>query len=86
MLVLLIAHFIPWLMMSCLILLLLVQLTELRGGPSWLRMTLAPVWVGLLIVFFLWAPWFLTHKLVTRRDLLPGAVLTAVGLVALMIV
>jgi len=69
-----------------LILLLLVQLTELRGGPSWLRMTLAPVWVGLLIVFFLWAPWFLTHKLVTRRDLLPGAVLTAVGLVALMIV
>jgi membrane protein len=69
-----------------LILLLLVQLTELRGGPSWLRMTLAPVWVGLLIVFFLWAPWLLTHKLVTRRDLLPGAVLTAVGLVALMIV
>ena len=69
-----------------LILLLLVQLTELRGGPSWLRMTLAPVWVGLLIVFFLWAPRLLTHKLVTRRDLLPGAVLTAVGLVALMIV
>ena len=69
-----------------LILLLLVQLTELRGGPSWLRMTLAPVWVGLLIVFFLWTPRLLTHKLVTRRDLLPGAVLTAVGLVALMIV
>ena len=69
-----------------LILLLLVQLTELRGSPSWLGMTLAPVWVGLLVVFFLWAPWRLTHKLVTRRDLLPGAVFTAVGLVVLMIV
>ena len=69
-----------------LILLLLVQLTELRGSPSWLGISLAPVWVGLLALFFLWAPWLLTHKLLTRRDLLPGAVLTAIGLVVLMIV
>ena len=69
-----------------LILLLLVQLTELRGSPSWVGMTLALGWTGLLVVFFVWAPWLLTHKLITRRDLLPGAVATAVGLVALMIV
>jgi membrane protein len=37
-------------------------------------------------VFFTWAPWLLTHKLVSRRDLLPGAVLTALGLVVLMLV
>ncbi len=43
-------------------------------------------WVGLLIVFFVWAPWLLTHKRITRRDLLPGAVLTAFGLVALMLI
>jgi membrane protein len=42
--------------------------------------------VGLLVVFFTWAPWLLTHKLVSRRVLLPGAVLTAVGLVALMLI
>jgi membrane protein len=69
-----------------LILVLLVQLSELRGSPSWVGTTLALGWVGLLVVFFTWAPWLLTHKLVSRRDLLPGAVLTALGLVVLMIV
>jgi membrane protein len=69
-----------------LILLVLVQLTELEGGPSWAGTALAPGWVALLAVFFVWAPRLLTHGLLTRRDLLPGAVLTAVGLVALMLV
>jgi membrane protein len=69
-----------------LILVLLVQLSELRGSPSWVGTTLALGWVGLLVVFFTWAPWLLTHKLVSRRDLLPGAVLTALGLVVLMLV
>jgi uncharacterized BrkB/YihY/UPF0761 family membrane protein len=69
-----------------LILLLLVQLTELRGAPSWTGYALDVGWVALLVLFFVWAPWLLTHKLITRRDLLPGAVLTAVGLALLMIV
>jgi len=69
-----------------LIMLLLVQLTELRGSPAWVGNTLAVGWVGLLIVFFVWAPWLLTHKQITRRDLLPGAVLTALGLVGLMLI
>ena len=69
-----------------LILLLLAQLSELRGSPAWVGNALALVWVGLLVLFFVWAPWLLTHKLIGRRDLLPGAVLTAVGLVFLMIV
>lgn len=69
-----------------LILLLLVQLKELSGSPSWVGMTLAVGWVALLVVFFVWAPWLLTHKLISARDLLPGAVLTAIGLVVLMLV
>jgi membrane protein len=69
-----------------LILLLLVQLTELKGGPLWVGWTLALGWVGLLVVFFVWAPSLLTHKLVSRRDLLPAAVLTAVGLVVLVLI
>jgi len=69
-----------------LILLLLVQLTELKGSPGWVEPLLAVGWVGLLVLFFLWAPWLLTHKLVSRRDLLPGAVLTALGLVLLILV
>jgi membrane protein len=63
-----------------------VQLTELKGSPRWAGPALALGWVGLLVLFFVWAPWLLTHKLITRRNLLPGAALTAVGLVALMII
>jgi membrane protein len=69
-----------------LLLLLLVQLTELRGSPSWVGNTLALGWIGLLVAFFVWAPWLLMHKRVTQRDLLPGAVLSAVGLVVLMLI
>src|SRR5262249_49797331 len=69
-----------------LIALLLVQLTELKGSPFWVEKTLALGWAALLVLFFVWAPWRLTHRLVSRRDLLPSAVLTAVGLVLLMLV
>ena len=68
-----------------LILLLLVQLKELAGTSS-LELVLTPGWICLLVVFFVWAPRMLTHKSVSRRDLLPGAVLAAAGLVALMLV
>jgi membrane protein len=68
------------------LLLLLVQLTELKGSPSWTTPALAVGWIGLLVLFFDWAPWLLMHKQVSRRDLLPGAVLTALGVVVLMIV
>jgi membrane protein len=69
-----------------LILLLLVQLTELKGSPSWVGLVLGVGWAGVLVLFFMWAPWLLTHKLVSRRNLLPAAVLTALGLVVLMFV
>jgi membrane protein len=69
-----------------LILLLLVQLTELKDAPGWVGKVLAVGWVGLLVLFFTWAPRLLTHGRISQRDLLPGAVLTAVGLVVLMIV
>jgi membrane protein len=68
------------------ILLLLVQLKEIAGRPQWADPLIAPGWIVLLIVFFVWAPWMLTHKLIPARELVPGAVLTAVGLVVLMLV
>jgi uncharacterized BrkB/YihY/UPF0761 family membrane protein len=43
-------------------------------------------WVGVLVLFFLWVPWLLTHKVIAQRDLLPGAVLTALGLVIVMFI
>jgi len=66
-----------------LILLLLVQLAGLAGGPSWARFAVTPGWVALLTLYFAWAARVLTHKQIGWRDLLPGAALTAGGLVVL---
>jgi uncharacterized BrkB/YihY/UPF0761 family membrane protein len=68
------------------ILLLLVQLNELSGEPSWVGRLLSLGWIALLVVFFVWGPWLLTHKQVTRRALLPAAALTGFGLVVVMLI
>jgi membrane protein len=68
-----------------LIVLLLFQLNELSGN-AWASRALALGWAALLVFFFTWAPSLLLHRRISRRDLLPGAVLTAVGLVVLTVV
>ena len=69
-----------------LIVVLLVQSTELTGSLAWARLVVSPGWVCLLVVFFVWAPRLLSHRLIPRRDLLPGAILTGFGLVTLMLI
>jgi len=67
-----------------LILVLLVQLAELAGGPTWVRFAVTPGWVALVALYFGWSARLLTHKLLSWRDVFPGAALTAVGVVLLM--
>ncbi len=69
-----------------LILLLLVQNVELAGRPSWAALTISPGWVAILVVYFVWAPWLLSRGLLRVRNVLPGAVLTAVLLVVFFLV
>jgi membrane protein len=69
-----------------LLLLLLLQLNEFHTSSTLVRALLGVGWVGFLTLFFDVAPWLLTHKQISRRDLLPGAVLTALAVVGLMIV
>ncbi len=69
-----------------LLFLLLVQVDEVRGAPTWASLALAVGWIALLVIFFVWGPWLLTHKLVSRRELLPAGALTAVGLVLLTLI
>jgi membrane protein len=64
--------------------LLEIQSKELAGHGFWAGAALAPVWVLVLTLFYVWAPWMLTHKQLSARALVPGAALTALGLVALM--
>jgi membrane protein len=69
-----------------LLMLLLLQLNEFHPGGAVLKVLLGLGWIGFLTLFFVVVPWLLTHKHVSTRDLLPAAVLTALALVALMIV
>jgi membrane protein len=69
-----------------LILLLLFQLSALKGTPSWIGWLLALGWAAVLVLFFTWSPWLLLHKQVSQRDLLPGAIVAAIGLVGQMLI
>ena len=69
-----------------LLMLLLLQLNEFHPRSVVVKVLLGIGWAGFLTLFFVVAPWLLTHKQIVPRDLLPGAALTAVGLVALMLV
>ena len=69
-----------------LLLLLLVQLNDFHPRSVVVKVALGIAWLGFLTLFFVVVPWLLTHKQISRRDLLPGAGLIAVGLVALMAV
>jgi len=70
-----------------LLLVLVLQLGELPalGAPGWVGFALVPVWVALLVAFFTWAPRYLTYGKLSYRDVLPCAVLTAGGLIVLMV-
>ncbi len=68
-----------------LVLLLLVQTGKLSGEPWWTGSALIPGWIALLVVFFVWAPHLLTRGSIPWRHLLPGAVITSLGLVGIMI-
>jgi len=63
--------------------LFVVQTNQLQGDPSWIGWVLDVGWVALLIGFFVWAPRLLLHHRVAARDVLPGAVFTVLGLIAL---
>jgi uncharacterized BrkB/YihY/UPF0761 family membrane protein len=65
---------------------LLVQLNDFHPRSVVVKVALGIAWLGFLTLFFVVVPWLLTHKQISRRDLLPGAALIAVGLVGLMVV
>jgi membrane protein len=69
-----------------LLLLLFAQEKEFGHRVAWVGWSLSPLWVVLLVAYFTWAPWLLTHRMLDWRDLLPGAALTALGLVVLMVI
>ena len=64
--------------------LLLVPTTVIAGHPPWAGAAIAPVWVAVLVGYFVWAPRYLTRGQIAVRSLVVGAVLTALGIVILM--
>jgi len=71
---------------ALLLLLYVVQTKELRGSSPWIGWVLDIGWLAVLFGFFVWAPQLLLHRRVPRRDIVPGAVFTILGLVALRVV
>jgi membrane protein len=65
---------------------LLLQARMLQGDPGWIGFALDVVWLAVLVGFFTWAPWMLLHRRVAARDVLPGAVFTVLGFVALRVI
>ncbi len=52
----------------------------LQGQSRWIGWAVAPLWLAALFYFFVWAPRLLLHHRVARRDVVPGAVFTVLGL------
>jgi len=71
---------------ALLMLLFVVQTKELRGAPSWAGWVLDLGWLAVLLGFFVWAPQLLLLRRVPRRDIVPGAVFTIVGLAVLRVI
>jgi len=71
---------------AVLMLLFVVQTKELRDAPSWVGWVLDVGWLAVLVGFFVWAPQLLLHRRVPRRDIVPGAVFTVVGLVVMRVI
>lgn len=65
------------------VLLYVLESRELHGQPSWIGWVLVPVWLLILFAYFVWMPQKLLHGQVTKRDVVPGAVLTILGLIGL---
>jgi len=66
-----------------LVLVYIVQTKELHGQPSWIGWVLVPVWLLVLCAYFVWMPQTLLHGRVAKRDVVPGALFTIIGLIGL---
>lgn len=59
--------------------------TVLKGKASWIGWAISPLWLLAIFWFFVWSPRLLLHKRVPRRDIVPGAVFTLLGLLGMRI-
>jgi membrane protein len=71
---------------AVIMLLFVVQTRALRGSSAWIGWVLDIGWLAVSLGFFVWAPQLLLHRRVPRRDMVPGAVFTLLGLVALRVI
>ena len=56
------------------------------GLAGWATWALIPVWFIVVLALFTFLPWILLHRQITVRQLLPGALLTTLGLVGMRII
>jgi membrane protein len=59
---------------------------QAAGLSTWATWALIPVWFLAVLAVFTFLPWMLLHRKITVRQLLPGALLTTLGLVGMRII
>ena len=69
-------RFAVWFVVALILMGLQVSEEDVVKSLDWVL--LIPVWLIVLVVFWLWTPWFLLHRQIEFGQLLPGAVLVAV--------
>jgi len=69
-----------------LILLLIFQVKELKGEGTWTGLSLAPGWIAILTLYFLWIKRMLTYGLVPRRDMLRASLISGTLIVAVVVI
>jgi membrane protein len=55
----------------------------LAGQPSWISWALVPLWLIVLLAYFVWLPRMLLHNRVSARQVFPGAVFTVLALLGM---
>jgi membrane protein len=63
-----------------------IQLRVLNDSPAWIGWSLDVGWLVVLVAFLVLAPWFLLHRRVPWRDIVPGALFTVVCFAGLRVV
>jgi membrane protein len=79
-------YFVTLLVPLALVLVFVIQTHALHGQPSWIGWLTLPLWFAGLLYYFVWMPRMLLHGRVSRRDVVPGAVLTVLGFVTLRLI
>jgi len=77
-------HVAALIVLFALLFLIFGERQTLSTGDHWLEIALYPVWFVVLVAYFVWVPHWLLRGRVPVRDLVRGALVTALALIVML--